>query len=66
MEVLSDPQEYVAQFRKASESVLDELRTATAQLENEIQQKDREIEKIKTLFKHGSLMRMKWLTSLES
>jgi site-specific DNA recombinase len=53
MEVLSDPSEYIAQLRATSEFVSDELREATAQLEKEIQQRDKEIEKVKTLFRHG-------------
>jgi site-specific DNA recombinase len=53
MEVLSDPEDYIAQMRQVSESVSDEIREVAVQLEQEIQRRDKEIERVKTLFKHG-------------
>ena len=52
MEFLSDPAEYVAQMHESIDFISEELHAAVVQLEEEIKVRDKEMEKVKTLFKH--------------
>lgn len=53
MGVLSNPEEYYEQINENSGTILEDISGAADLLEKELSKKDKEIDKIKTLFRHG-------------
>lgn len=66
MDVLSNPQDYIEHLKEASNSIVEEIAGAAALLEKELINKDKEVEKIKTLFRHGVIDEDEMLTSFKN
>ncbi|CAN7345483.1 recombinase family protein [Paenibacillus sp. LjRoot153] len=51
MSVISDPNEYIAQLEVMSDSIISEVRQASELIKNQLNEKGKEIEKIKIMFR---------------
>ncbi|MBB3108167.1 site-specific DNA recombinase [Paenibacillus phyllosphaerae] len=66
MEFLSNPADYTEQLQATSELVYEELNNAVAIVERDIHEKEAEIERVKTLFRHGIINEEEMLAEFQS